>query len=241
MSGRTERLVCPGSLRLLAQVAPLELGRWWRRGKRRLGVGRPAAVGREALPVVDSVVGRRAEEVLRETSPPWLVHHGFRAWAFGWVLGQRLGWRFDAERLYVAALLHDLGFTEAYSEPAAEPFELRGARGAYALCRECGWDEASAVWVHEAIALHTSVGGGGPSGELGLVQLGSGLDVIGLRVEDVSRETIAWVVEEWPRLGFKAALLETLEGELARSPGSPLVGQMRLGFGERIRRAPFRE
>jgi HD superfamily phosphodiesterase len=62
-----------------------------------------------------------------------------------------MGVRFDAEALYVAALLHDLGFVH---EPETErSFEIVGADLARELIN--AYDDALASGTWDAIAAHT--------------------------------------------------------------------------------------
>lgn len=234
----TERLHCPGTAPLVVRL----VGEEWRRTGRRLwrwtGRIRPPHLpaGRFATP--DSRLAVQATELVRELSPPYLLHHCQRTWAFGVALAAQHGRRYDAELLYVASLLHDLGLTEAHRGPA--PFELRGARAARAWCLEHGMPTERSDRVHEAIALHTSLGITGREPESLYVHLGAGVDVFGYHVEEISRPTVDVILEQWPRLGFKESIIEDVQPEID-NPGSPLAGMWRLGFAGRIRAAPFAE
>jgi hypothetical protein len=57
------------------------------------------------LLVPDSLLARRAEELVREVSPPFLANHCRRCFEWSTALAQRDGVRFDAELLYVGAAL----------------------------------------------------------------------------------------------------------------------------------------
>jgi hypothetical protein len=96
--------------------------------------------------------------------------------------------------------------------------------------------------VHEAIALHAAVGKAAKMApEIALVHFGAGMDVVGLRAEDLSTHTVRHVVEAYPRHGFKKAFSEVLEHEVRRKPLSHMAGHMGLGFSRRIQSAPFAE
>jgi hypothetical protein len=227
-------------LSLAARVLGLELAARVRGGLRATGLRRPPrAVDEALLTPPDSALATRAAALVRALSPPFLVHHCERTFAFGAAIGHALGRRVDRELLYVAAALHDLGLTDAHQ--GERPFELRGADAARAFCLDGGCPAARADLVHEAIALHTSVQAARREPEIALLHFGAGADVVGYRAEELAPETIAAVVARWPRLGFKRCIAELLAREARRTPGSPLGVQWRLGFGKRVARAPFAE
>ncbi|MEM9459065.1 MAG: HD domain-containing protein [Myxococcota bacterium] len=234
----TERLHCPGTAPLVALLMGEELRRTGRRLRRLLGWIRPPHLPTGRFAVPDSRLAVQATELARELSSPHLLHHCQRTWAFGVALAAQHGRRYDAELLYVASLLHDLGLTEAHRGPA--PFELRGARAARAWCCEHGMPTERADRVHEAIALHTSLGITDREPESLYVHLGAGVDVFGLRFEEISRPTVDVILEQWPRLSFKESIIEDVQPEI-ENPGSPLTGMWRLGFARQIRGAPFAE
>jgi hypothetical protein len=107
---------------------------------------------------------------------------------------------------------------------------------------EHGLPEAKADPVHEAIALHAAVGKAAKMApEIALVHFGAGMDVVGLRAEDISTRTVRQIVEAYPRHGFKKAFADVLEDEVRRRPRSHMAGHMGLGFSRRIQAAPFGE
>lgn len=234
----TQRLCCPSMPSLLMRIPGLELSRAGRRLRRRMGWLRPPALPVERFAAPDSALARQAAALVHELSAPFLEHHCHRTWAFGVALAIQHGRSFDAELLYLASLLHDLGLTDAHQGDA--PFELRGARAARAWCLEHGVPQARAGLVHEAIALHTSLIAATREPEIAYVHLGAGADVFGYHIEEVSRATADGIVEAWPRVGFKESLIENIRKE-ADNPGSPLAMQWTLGFAARIRAAPFAE
>ncbi len=230
----------PGSVRLIARLLAFDIRQRARRAARRLGHRRPRRLAVEELRGPDSALARRAELLVRELSPPYLHHHCLRTHAFAVAIAAHTDLRPDPELLYLACLLHDLGFTEPHLG-GDDPFELRGARAAYDWCRQQGLAEGRAELVHEAIALHTSLSAARREPEIALVHFGAGVDVLGFRVEDVAPETVEKIVAEWPRLDFKRALVGDIEKEVAKNTDSPVVGQWKLGFGKRVAAAPFAE
>ena len=220
---------------LLAEVAVLEGQRFLRRRRRRKQA--PTAVQEQRWAPPDSSLCRDAAAACALHSSPELVGHCARTYAFGMALSDVLGKAPDRELLYVAAQLHDLGLTPAFR--GDDPFELRGANAAYAWCREHEVDEAHAELIHEAIRLHTSLEAARREPEIALVHFGAGVDVIGYRVEDLNRQTLAAILEQWPRGDFKKEICGLLAAEAKKTPSSPMGVQWRLGFGRRILAAPF--
>ena len=223
---------------LLLRFAGAELGGLLRRVSRAVGRGRPRDLDLGALSIPDTALARQATELAREAEPLYMFNHSVRTYLFGVAVGEHLGLEADREVVYVASVLHDLALAPAHRGP--ESFELEGARAAHAFAIQEGMDSRRAALVHEAIALHTSVGiADRREPEVALVHFGAGLDVIGFRQEDVSAATRRAVVEAWPRLDMKAAFVRCLEEEVASKPDCHFRGHARLGFGAKVASAPF--
>ena len=187
----------------------------------------------------DTPIALAARDLAREVSSVALYNHCERTYGFGVVVGEREGFEFDRELLYVASILHDLGLTERFDGP--EEFEVEGATAAHAFLTERGWDHEKAELVREAITFHTR-----PANEdhdrkeVRLLTMGAGVDVLGLGIEDVPADVVHAIVEEWPREGLKAELVERFGDQARRKPES-WVGMLveNLDWLERIRAAPF--
>lgn len=224
---------------LIGKVLSLQVKSSLRRAARALGSRRPRPVAPEGLRGPDSALARKAETLVRELSPPYLLHHCFRTYAFAKAIAAHGGLKPDPELLYLACMLHDLGLTRHYQGDL--PFELRGAQAARAWCLEHELPARRADLIHEAIALHTSFEAARREPEIALVHIGAGTDVIGYHFEDIAPETVRWIVAQWPRLSFKRELSSELSRELGSGIESPLAQQWRLGFGKMIAQAPFSE
>jgi hypothetical protein len=164
----------------------------------------------EHLTVPDTAAARRAEEICREASSESLANHCFRSYAWGALLGVRDGVRWDAELLYVAAMLHDLGLTPAYDRGGC--FEQDSADAARELLAELGWPAPRAETVAVAIYLHMHETGPDDSPEAILLDLGS------VRIGEVPSAPRGFVLERFPRIGFKEHFIELLEGQARRKP-----------------------
>ena len=193
------------------------------------------------LVVPDSPIAVASRDLAREVSSLPLYNHCERTYAFATVLGDREGFEFDPELLYVASILHDLGLTERFDGP--DEFEVQGANAAHAFLTEQAWDPAKADLVREAITSHTRIPDGDHERkEVPLLTIGAGVDVLGLGIEDVPPEWVHRIVEEWPREGLKAELFERFGDQARRKPES-WIGMLveNLEWLERIQAAPFDE
>ena len=239
-SGLTTELPPPPLGLLAARFARAEIGGLSRRALRALGWRRPRTLDLNALEVPDSPLATRATELARQAEPAYMFNHSVRTYLFGLAVSQHLEMNIDREVAYVAAILHDLALAPDHGGP--ESFELGGARAAHAFAVGQGMDAARAALVHEAIALHTSVGiAHRRAPEIALVHFGAGLDVIGFRAEDVADATKHAIVAAWPRAGMKEAFIERLDREVAEKPTCHFRGHARLGFAMKVKLAPFAE
>jgi hypothetical protein len=223
-------------LRLMKYQADAALKRFARRS----GLRRSAELSDDDLVLPDSALARRALELVTEVSPDFLLNHGLRSFAFGVALGRRDGLRFDRELLFLATVMHDLGLTTRFDGP--EAFELQGARAARSFLLEEGAEARRADLVHEAIALHASIGVaslGAP--EVALCHHGVGVDVAGLRLHDFEQHDVARVVATWPRHAFKRRFVPLLIDQTHRKPDCNIAGLVGLGFMTMIEKAPYSE
>lgn len=202
--------------------------------------------------IPDSRIAQDALALAREASPEFLLNHTLRTFVFGSLLAERRGWKVDAELLFLGALLHDLGLTEAHRAPSR--FEVAGADAALRFLRERGYPEARAEVVWDAIALHTSLGiADRKRPEIALVHLGAGVDVIGLKLDEIAPAALEETLAALPRLGFKDCLVAALAASVRAAPGSAVhtflldlarhevPGFACPTFAELIRAAPFAE
>jgi HD domain len=202
-----------------------------------LGLRRRGLYHLSDLEIPDSNITKKATALVTELSPNFLVNHCIRTFLFGAALGLRDGKRFDPELLYLAAIMHDLGFTDHLS--GLEPFELEGAAFARNFLLDNAYDERKADLVHEAIALHSSLGIIRREPEIALIQRGVGLDVVGLRFSDLARTTIAEIIAAYPRLQFKKQVMPLVKKKVFGKPNCPLAYLLMLGFERRVLAAPF--
>jgi len=119
---------------------------------------------------------------------------------------------YDQEVLYLGSVLHDLGLTHR--------FEIEGADAAQLFQAEYGLPRDKGAIVRDAIVLHASLDAEQRQPEIALVHFGAGVDVTGLRLQDLPSEVVQQVVAAYPRYGFKQAFQTLLEEQARRKPGT---------------------
>jgi hypothetical protein len=166
----------------------------------------------------DSELCQRATALVAELSPPFLFNHCARSFLFADAIGKRDGLQYDRELLYLSAMLHDLGLTDAYLD-GNQRFELEGADRARAYLVEHGLPEKNADVVWDAIALNSSFGIALRKGpETALTHLGVTADFLGTRLADLGPERVAQIVSEYPRPAFITSATNLLVECARRKP-----------------------
>src|SRR3546814_14362783 len=102
--------------------------------------------------VPDSAVARAATQLVRDTEDDLLYNHSRRVFFWGALNGERRGLKYEPELLYLGAMFHDMGLTEAYSSPDLR-FEVDGPNAARAvMTSQRVFDpDAQAVWTPTAL------------------------------------------------------------------------------------------
>jgi len=167
-----------------------------------------------ALP--DTPVARQAVEYVRSCESEPVANHSIRSYVFATLLAGHEGLEVDADLLFYACVLHDLGTSP--SAPGKERFEVEGAdMAAEFLTRNgCGARETDAVW--EAITLHTSPGIAERRGVLAyLTRSGVGAD-FGRGVDFVTDAQGEAVHRRYPRLNMVTVLVDDIVRHATRAP-----------------------
>ncbi|HTV23837.1 MAG TPA: HD domain-containing protein [Polyangiaceae bacterium] len=158
-------------------------------------------------------------EYVERVAPPFLLHHVLRSYVYAHWIGRDRGLSYDAEALYVATVLHDLGLTSLAGVQAR--FELEGADLAREFLAARGMSEPRLELVWDAIALHTTAEIPlRKSPEIMLCHLGIGADIRGLPPALAARMPTRELLEELPWLGLDDALLDALVGLYRKSPAA---------------------
>lgn len=229
------------ALAVVGRLGRAQLDQVVRRAARRVGRDRPEALPLSTIPVPDTPVALEAASLLANQAPSVLAAHSYRAYLFGGMLGTRDGLSWDAELLFIAAMLHDLGLTDFIGGEG--PFEQRGAASAESWLREQGWPEDRAAIVAKAIRMHLDVGRADKERpEVALLHFGTAADVTGMRLEDIHPQTVEQVIDTYPRQRFKAFFADKIRTEARAQPHSATADLCRWGqFNWRITHSPFTE
>jgi hypothetical protein len=173
------------------------------------------------ITIPDSKMARDLTRLIRDTEPDLLFHHSTRVYLFGALTGQRKGLKYDPELLYVGAMFHDIGLTDAYGDSPLR-FEVDGANAARDFLRSYGVPEASVETVWDAIALHTTPGiPEHKKAEVALVTAGVEMDVLGFAYEQFTPEQRKAVVGAHPRgSSFKKDIIDAFYKGMKHRPGS---------------------
>lgn len=175
---------------------------------------------------------------MREAAPAFLTNHSLRSHAWSVALAAVDRVRFDAELLYVAAVLHDLGLVAPFD--TGRCFEADGADVAADLAAEEGWSRERREALAEAIRLHVAVEIALEDGpEAYLLWHATGLDVRGHRYGDVDPDTLRRVVAAHPRLDFKRGFTDLLADQAERKPNCWAAAATASGIADQIAAAPF--
>lgn len=120
-------------------------------------------------------------------------------------------------------------------------FTLTGAALASGLARDDGWPEDRCRRVAEAVTLHLNPAVGPAEGaEAHLLHAGASLDVIGTRLSELDRVTVAAVLAAHPRLGFRREFAALWRVHCRDAPRGRANFLRRYGgFGLALRLAPF--
>jgi hypothetical protein len=190
----------------------------------------------------DTSAAREAEELIAQGAPPVVVNHAYRTYAWGAVLAAHDGLRYDAEVVYVAALLHDLFFASPHAAPERHCFTLPAAERAKALAAETGWESGRGEAAAEAVALHLNVRPARATPEAYVVYAGARLDVTGYRFDVLHPDAVAAVLAQHPRLELKREFAPMFKAHAEFNRGSRADFYTRyLAVNRFVKRSPFEE
>jgi hypothetical protein len=202
--------------------------------------GRRSDLDPATLVPPDSSIARDAEEAARDLLAPVLLNHSRRSYAWGATIAALHGITFDRELLYVAAMFHDTGL------PSPVPhvdFTVRSAQLAREFTERRGMPADGRELVADAIAMHHTPGVGPELGaEVFLLSAGAGVDVFGLRGDEIPDAVRKSVVRDFPRLGFKREFAALWRAEARQVPRGRGWFLHRFALSDvTIRLAPFRD
>ena len=182
---------------------------------------------------------RTALEVATAYCSPALLNHSVRAylWAAGYAATR--GIAFDAELLYVSAMLHDLALVKEFDNHSV-PFEEAGGHVAWVFGAGAGWPVARRRRAAEIIVRHMWDAVdvvADPEGHL--LELSTGMDISGRRTEDIPADLRRDVLARYPRLGLAEEFVACFRDQAARKPESLAAKFVASGFAARVAANPL--
>ncbi len=191
------------------------------------------------LTMPDSASCRAATEVAAAYCTPALFNHSVRSYLWAAGHAQSNGIAFDAELLYVAALLHDLGLVEQFDNHGLS-FEVAGGHLAWVFGAASGWPVPRRVRVSEVIVAHMADGvdvTADPEGHL--LAYGTAVDISGRDCTAFPAEFRRSVLESHPRAGLPEKFLACFQNQADRKPHSSPAAALRSGIATRIAANPL--
>lgn len=191
------------------------------------------------LEIPDTPACRAALEVATAYCSPALLNHSVRAylWAAGYAATR--GIAFDAELLYVSAMLHDLALVKEFDNHRV-PFEEAGGHVAWVFGAGAGWPVARRRRAAEVIVRHMWDAvdvAADPEGHL--LELSTGMDISGRRTEDIPAALRRDVLARYPRAGLAEEFVACFRDQAARKPESLAAKFVASGFAARVAANPL--
>lgn len=191
------------------------------------------------LDVPATPVCRAALEVAKAYCSPALLNHSVRAylWAAGY--GLERGIAFDAELLYVSAMLHDLALVKEFDNHTL-PFEEAGGHVAWVFGAAAGWPVERRRRVAEVIVRHmwdeVDVV---KDSEGHLLEISTSMDISGRQTEDIPADLRAEVLVRYPRLGLGEEFIGYFEAQAKRKPLCLAAKCVHSGWAVRVAANPL--
>jgi hypothetical protein len=180
-----------------------------------------------------------AREVLVRYASEALANHSERAYLWAASLGEQKGIPYDAELLYVASMLHDLGLVAAFDNHRA-PFEDAGGDVGWVFGAGAGWPAERRDRVKEIIVRHMwDEVDPALDAEGHLLREGTALDIAGRNVDAWPEDLRAEVLRRHPRLTLAAEFTAAFEDQAHRKPGCAAAAAVAAGVGDRMAANPL--
>ncbi len=193
----------------------------------------------EALPMPATTACAAAEEVVRGYSPDALVNHCLRSYIWGASLGLASEIAFDAELLFVSAMVHDIALEVPFDNYSL-PFEEAGGHVAWVIGSGAGWATPRRVRAAEVIIRHMwdeVDRRQDPEGYL--LMRATSLDISGRDLDEWPAGLRDDVVQRYPRLDLVDKFVERFEDQARRKPACLAARYISDGIAERLRSNPL--
>jgi hypothetical protein len=168
-----------------------------------------------------------------------LLNHCIRSYLWATTYAAAHGVGFDDELLYVSAMLHDIGLTDAFDSHRLS-FEDAGGELAWVFGVAAGWPAERAARATQIIVAHMRADVASTvDPESHLLQVATGWDVVGRRPEEFPEPTRAELLARYPRVGFSGEFVACFEDQARRKPDSAAAASMANAGACRIRANPL--
>jgi hypothetical protein len=193
----------------------------------------------DEIEIPSTPASRAALEVAARYCSPALFNHSVRAYLWAASYATQRSIVFDAELLYVAAMLHDLALVKEFDNYSL-PFEEAGGHIAWVLGAAAGWSEIQRKRAAEVIERHMWPEvdmASDPEG--GLLELSTGMDSSGRQTDDIPASFRIEVLAKYPRLDFVDEVVNFFQDQAVRKPHCLAARYMRNGFAAKAAANPL--
>lgn len=186
------------------------------------------------VPHPQTPAAEAALEVVTAYSSTALVHHCRRSYVWAAAYAVEHGMDVDLELLWVSAMLHDIGLTEAFDNHAL-PFEQAGGHVAWVFGAGAGWSVQRRRRAAEVVVRHMWDAVDVDEDPEGfLLEIATGLDISGRNPQWWPATLRTETVAAFPRLGLAAEFTDCFLSEAVRKPGSSAAAALTGGIAGRI-------
>jgi hypothetical protein len=187
-----------------------------------------------ARSVPNSPAASAALAVAQSYYSPALLNHCIRSYHFAAAAGELEDVQFDAELLFVASILHDLGLVPVFDSHLS-PFEEAGGHVAAVFASGAGWSEQRQRRVAETVVRHMADEVDPEQDPEGyLLERATGFDISGRNAGAWPRSFAQGLIAAYPRLDLNRQFAELFEAQAERKPASAAAGAVRSGIRERL-------
>ncbi|MEU7791376.1 HD domain-containing protein [Amycolatopsis sp. NPDC049159] len=180
-----------------------------------------------------------AAEVAAAYSSPSLLNHAMRVYAWATALGEAHQVEFDAELLFVAAMLHDVGLAPEF-DSHTRPFEVAGGHVAWVFAAGAGWPAARRERLAEVIVRHMWAEVDPAEDPEGfLLSRAAAADIAGRGVAELPGAFRTGVLTRYPRLDLVTEFLRCFRDQAGRKPDSSAAAAIRNDLATRMAANPL--
>ncbi len=185
------------------------------------------------IPRPDTRVAATAHEVATAYCTPAIVNHCVRSYIWGAAYAAERDISFDAELLYVSAMLHDIGLVAEFDSHTV-PFEDAGGHVAWVFAAGAGWPVARRIRASEIIVRHMRGTEITEDVEGYLLAIATSLDISGRHPEWWPQPLRDEVVSTFPRLTLREEFVRCFKDQAKRKPDSAAAASVASGIAERM-------